>query len=437
MITIKQPYIKHLEKTDRVISNIVVDDKDVPVWFEVPSAYGKYLTYERSDGFLIGMLSVAIRKHHDIICEAPVTEELLYQIRDLLLPSLVKYGDGMYLSKIHADIAPALDNDGAVGSGLSCGVDSMHVVSKFVNSEYKNMNVTHFTFYNVGAFNAIYNEAGIDKVRDECKLRAEQCAKELNIPLIITDSNFQEAFLQNHLFTHTFSSTFAIHMLQKLWKTYYYGSSGYDFSEFTLKHNDSIDAAYYELLSLGCFSTKKMTIYSEGGAQTRLEKQRDIAENSIAQKYLHVCTKSFINCNVCNKCKRTLLLFDAMGKLDEFSRVFDIDYYRLHRKEYLEYLYKAHIGEIHDPMLEPAYQILKNDHEMITLMQEKGYEDFHCVSDYKRAYEELSSEYESLIKEYYCCQQKCDSILQSYNYKTGEAILRIPKIIYKAVKKVI
>ena len=428
MITIKQPYIQHLEKTDRVISDIIVDDNTVPVWFEVPSAYGKYLTYERSDGFLIGMLSIAMRQKHDIMCEAPVTEELLYQIQTVLVPSLVKYSKKLYHTKIMSKTAPALDNAGAVGSGLSCGVDSMHVIARMLQSEYNTMNLTHFTFYNVGSFNGIYKDVGIEKVRDVCRERAEKCAKEVDLPLIITDSNFQSAFWQDHLLTHTFSSTFAIFMLQKLWKTYYYGSSGYDYSLFTIKNNDCISADHYDLLSLCCFSTSKMTIYSEGGEETRYEKQLDIADNPIAKKYLHVCTKSYTNCNVCNKCKRTLLLFDAMGKLDEFAQVFDVDYYKLHRKEYLEYLYRAHIEEIHDPMLEPAYQVLKNDQEMISLMKEKGYLDYESISDYKSAYESLISEYE-------CCKQKYEGILKSYNYRTGDAILRIPKMIYKAFKK--
>ena len=45
----------------------------------------------------------------EIICEAPVTEELLYNIKEILIPTLL-YSDSRYHPiKIHADIAPPLD----------------------------------------------------------------------------------------------------------------------------------------------------------------------------------------------------------------------------------------------------------------------------------------------------------------------------------------
>lgn len=428
MIVIGQPCIVHDKSTDRVVSDIVVNGQTTSVWFEVPKEYGQYLAYERSDAFLIGMLSIAIRKHHDIQCEAPVTEELLYQLQTILIPSLVKNGNNLHPVKIVAKTAPALDNAGGVGTGLSCGVDSMHVVSQFYKSRYTGMNLTHFTFFNVGSFNGIYREAGIDKVRDECRKRAQKCADEMGIPLIVTNSNFQQAYWQDHLFTHTFSSAFAIYMLQKLWKVYYYGSSGYDYSMFTLKNNECISADHYDLLSLSCFSTSKLRIYSEGGEETRFEKQKDIADDKFAQKYLHVCTKTYYNCNTCNKCMRTLLSFDAMGKLDEFANVFDLDYYKSHRKDYLLYLQKCHEGIIDDPMLESSYEILKDDPEMSEIVQNRKSTSASPAIDYKQ-------EYERIKKQYSVIETERNNIVKSHTYRTGKAVLYIPRKVFGLIKK--
>ena len=42
------------------------------------------------------------------------------------------------------------------------------------------------------------------------------------------------------------------------------------------------------------------------------------------------------NCGKCEKCVRTLLGIAALGALDKYAEVFDIDYYRKHKKWYLQ-----------------------------------------------------------------------------------------------------
>lgn len=165
---------------------------------------------------------------------------------------------------------------GAVGTGCSCGVDSFDAIYMHYNTEFLSHNLTHLCINNVGAFANCYHEYGQDKVKDERYKKAQELADELGLPLIKTDSNFMESFEQDHIKTHTFSSIFAVYMLKKLWKTYYYGSSGYDYTSFSLKNIEDIDSAQYELLSLQCLSLRELKIYSEGGEKTRFEKVQDI-----------------------------------------------------------------------------------------------------------------------------------------------------------------
>lgn len=59
--------------------------------------------------------------------------------------------------------------------------------------------------------------------------------------------------------------------------------------------------------------------------------EANIAGWDIAQKHLNVCIvpeNGVHNCSCCSKCMRTLMPLEAMGKLDEFSEVFDLDVYR-------------------------------------------------------------------------------------------------------------
>jgi hypothetical protein len=55
-------------------------------------------------------------------------------------------------------------------------------------------------------------------------------------------------------------------------------------------------------------------------------------------KYLNVCTQSAQNCNQCKKCTRTILALDAIGYLEKYSAVFDVEYYKKHKQNYLSKL---------------------------------------------------------------------------------------------------
>lgn len=44
------------------------------------------------------------------------------------------------------------------------------------------------------------------------------------------------------------------------------------------------------------------------------------------------------NCGRCEKCTRTLLALDALGALDKYRDVFDVDYYLSHKQSYFKTL---------------------------------------------------------------------------------------------------
>lgn len=337
MIVIGKPQIISVGEDVRLQTTFRIDQKEENVWIQVGKKYQDYLCYERCDAFVVGVLNYAMRHGHDIECEAPIGEYLYYQISVCLIESLCRSSRGLYRTRIRADIDPSvLETAGAVGTGISCGVDSFHVLAMQSDSPFKKHNITHLAFNNVGSHGQ-GKEAR--KLYIERKQLAEKFCKENGFELVESDSNLMDVIPQNHLLSHTYSSCFAILALQKLYSIYYYASSGYPFQDFSLQDNEKYDCAYYELLSLDVFSTPKLKIYSEGGALSRFDKIKRVVEYVPSYKYLNVCIKEGQNCGRCEKCTRTLLAFDALGKLDLYREVFDIDYYRLHRREYLIKLY--------------------------------------------------------------------------------------------------
>ncbi|MDR2087405.1 MAG: hypothetical protein LBP72_09565 [Dysgonamonadaceae bacterium] len=352
MITIKKPSLVEAGNKARLCNIIDVNGVSQELWFEVEKEYALYLCLERSDAYVIGLLNWAMRRGDDIRCEVPMGEELHYQLTAYLIPALAKASKNLYPIHIFAPLDKnPMPNAGAVGTGLSCGVDSFHVLINQSESPYSSLNITHLLYNNVGSHGIGKPESAIKHERI-----SEACAAEMGYKLIKTDTNFAELFQQVYPQVHTYSDCFAVYMLQKLWGVYFYASSGFEFSEFSLKNNDCKDSAYYDLLSLDCFSTRSLRIYSEGGAKSRFEKTKMIITYPPARKYLNVCCAEGENCGKCEKCMRTLLTLDALNALDNFAKVFDIAYYRTHRNDYYTWLCVRKMQG--DKMLKESFAIL-------------------------------------------------------------------------------
>lgn len=343
MIYLHKPYIKKKDKKARLIFDLDIDSERKSVWYEVDEEYEKYLCDDRVDPILIGMLSYAMRNGHDIKSDSYVTDEILYQLKETLITVLSKHAKS--LKKINIDIKTKkpIKSAGKVGTGCSAGVDSLYAITRHINHEIPNFNIDYLCINNVGSFNECYEDAGIDKVRKIRIEKSKELAKEINIPLIVTDSNFYQEIPQNHLLTCTYSSVFAILCLEKLWGKYYYGSVGLDYTHFNIKDNDLVPASHYDLLLLDCFSYNGLKIYSDGGGINRFDKLKRIYKTDLYKKYVHVCTAREYNCGKCPKCRRELLsLYLLDVNLDDYKKVFDIDYFKENIEEYFEWIYEDH-----------------------------------------------------------------------------------------------
>lgn len=344
MIRIDSAQVRYNEEKARLVYLVEEDNIKREIWFEVDAKYGKYLTSERADALVIGVLNYAMRHGHDIKSVVPITEELYYQLETELIDSVYGGSNGrLHRTTIEAPVATdPLPCAGAVGTGCSCGVDSIYSVATHTDSKFESFNVTHLLFNNVGAHGVGQRAKRLYSGRREL---VESYAKDVDLPLIITDSNLAEEIVQDHLLTNTYSSCFAIHCLSKLFRVYYYASSDTIYS-FSLKDNDLVDCNYYDLLSLSCFSTSYLRIYSDGMLYFRMGKVRRIISYKPSQKHLNVCTTTTENCGRCEKCVRTLLELDALNALGAYTDVFDLDDYKKHRHYYYsELICKRVMGE--------------------------------------------------------------------------------------------
>ena len=357
MITISKPYITQTEGRTRISADMSVDGDRRTVWFEVDARFGEYLCPERCDGFVFGILNYAMTGGHDITCDGPVGEFFYYNLTEHFIESLCRNSSGLHRTRIIADIdSSTLKTAGAVGTGVSCGIDSLHAICTNSDPSLPRHKITHLMFNDVGNHHG-EKEVSRRLFKDR-SARSRAFAAEYGFEYVEGDSNIIEQFPQDHYFVHIYSNMFAVLCLQKLYSVYYYASAS-PYSTFSLKDSELHSPDRYELLTVYCLSTDTLKIYSEGASLSRFEKAGIIANYPPSYKYLNVCLVSSENCGVCHKCRRTIMELYAQGALDKYREVFNLDYFNEHKAWYLSRLYAYYLNN--DSFATDSYRTIKKE----------------------------------------------------------------------------
>ncbi|XQY91003.1 hypothetical protein ACNRWW_15945 [Metabacillus sp. HB246100] len=358
MITIHPPELILLNDKARLQAKIEGVETDSVLWFETEKKYRNYLTTEKSDAFVVGLLWTGIRNNKDIVVKGSMSEKLYYSLNNHLIPLIASIYKKYNPIRIHCEHLDSkkLKSLHAVGSGLSCGVDSLHAFATHEGDitppHYK---VTHFTNFNVGS-NHLTGSGGLMQRKFEGRTEiASACAKELGKPLLIVDSNLSEVMKMDFVHTHTLRNVSAALALQKLFHVYYYASG---LQTKFLKFGG--DSATYDVISLPLLSTENITFYSAGSNDTRVEKTKLVATMDVSYKYLNVCVHHINNCGMCIKCKRTLLTLDILGVIDKYENIFNLENFNSVKDDYIKLLTdkkpkKPLNIEIYDEMIKTGY----------------------------------------------------------------------------------
>lgn len=337
MISIDIPVITRDAKKSKLSAKIKIDKEIKECFFEVDKKYEKYLTTEVADAFVIGLLHRAITQGHDIISKAPLSESVLYGIENFLIPNLCFSDKHLHKINIKANVIDSPTSAGAVGTGLSLGIDSFEAIYENLNTKYKKHNLTHLCLFNAGAF-----YSGEENFWNMIP-KVQKVANKLKLPIIIGNSNIHTIIFGDYQITHTFYSLFCVFALRKLFSLYYYASA-YPLYKFSCDNNSIIgnDSAEYDLLTFHCLSDKNLLLYSAGsGKKTRIDKTKVIMDKEIVQNNLDVCVlHKDKNCGACLKCKRTMLQLYFLGKLNKFKNVFPLSEFYKHKKYYIKWMKK-------------------------------------------------------------------------------------------------
>lgn len=317
------------------VTGILNPFEERTMWVAVEDANNDMLSEKVYDPFVLVPVMLGMYYGQDVHVEGKISARLYHNLKHYLMRIFDNFSDFTQMINFTVDGFDTVEDceTTLIGTGFSCGVDSFSTVyDNYVKEENPNFRVNSLFLFNSGTHGA-YNEESRQLWMDRAELN-RQAADELGLPLYLVDSNL-------HAFTWKIGEKkigyLAIYScvlsLQKYLRRYLMASDfSYDESvEFSKQSRDYVIAEYCESYMTHLIATERLEMVIDGCQYTRAEKLERISDWEIAQKYLNVCVRPINhgkNCSCCAKCMRTLLVLDAMGKLDNFEKVFDMKLYK-------------------------------------------------------------------------------------------------------------
>lgn len=335
-------YTKKCPSYSYIKEDYHLENDKIDIWYKVSKEYGKYFCDDRNDGFVLGLIHYAMATGQDIESELPVSKKLLFNLNYILIPTFCNRYSGFKRIFVKAEsIDKVYQSEGKVGTGMSCGIDSLYTVYS-INQDYidKDYQINVLTFLDTGASHyvpQISSTSSLDEINKEADkihknklIKAKQVANDLHMPILEIRSNISDLYQGTFSMGQHYRNMSAILNLQKYFGKYYYSSGGVQIDDFQISLYK--DPAHAEQLVTPLFSTEGLEVMVGGISRPRYVKTMELVNDKIAQRYLNVCNLDE-NCCECGKCYRTLLTLEALGELDKFKEVFDLEKYNKNRKK--------------------------------------------------------------------------------------------------------
>jgi hypothetical protein len=344
----------------QIRSLVEYKEKAQYLWYAVDKRCKQYITTEKMDAFVVGLLLMAMRHKEDMEIDGPISEKLYHNLNNGYMHILREVIPSLHIVNI---LPKSLDGgksyhclDG-VGTGFSGGVDSFcTIVDYLINNKLANYRITHLLFTNVGSHGE-WDEAKARNLFNQRYDMLKPIAQEMGLEFIKVDSNLSEILQFDFLQSHSTRNLSTVLLFQKLFSKYYY-SGGARYKDLFI--GPSHDIAYSEPATVLLLSTETLECISVGSQYSRVEKTMKVSELESSYRWLNVCwwpvTKA-TNCSVCPKCCRTLLTLEIIGKLEKYKSVFNLDKYRKVRNSYVRYVLRNKNNPFHREMLEYAKKV--------------------------------------------------------------------------------
>ncbi len=322
------PEIVETEDKFKIQTKFEYSEGTRTLWYSVDKKYAKYLTTEKSDAFVVGLLSLAMQENEDIYLEGKMSEVLYYNLSNYYVSLLSHSLSSLHNIKIYPKLLDSgvdYECEGAVGTGFSGGVDSFSTIyDHLFDDTPQSYKITHFLFNNVGShdeFNSKRAEELFKKRYDLLKTYPQETGKDF----IQINSNLSEILNMKFSHSHTTRNASCALLLQKLFSKYYY-SSGLKIDATKVEQIDLLNEgniAYSDAIAQKYLCTETFSLISTGLQYDKVEKTKLISNYEPTYKYLNICINSASNCSACYKCCRTIFTLKLLNKFENYSNIFD------------------------------------------------------------------------------------------------------------------
>ena len=308
------------------------------IWASISNEYEDYLAPDRYDGFLVALLYPAMVFNEDIEIEGIVSKRLLRNITTYVEDILLAYNPQLHRITITVKetTSEILSSAKHIGTGFSGGIDSFATIyNNYVLENDPEYKIDTLIMLNVGSHGKYTDQKTIGLFKSRYNF-LKRYPDIIGVPFILVDSNIHFYYKEwdRHMLTLGLNLTAGILLLQGKLKKYYVASTGYNYDQWidiaTQKRNISLDG-FCDPFLIHLLSSETMEFILDGMQHTRVQKTMDISNYSLTRQFLDICwfdEPQIKGCGVCEKCARVGLTLSAVGKLDGYKDVFNVEVFR-------------------------------------------------------------------------------------------------------------
>ena len=345
MITVSNIRIEEHSNTVRLVcdvtSNIeykVLDLNNKTMWFEVPIENKNMFNTQVYDPFFLVPLYLAMFFHTNLKICGKMSKKLYFNTINYIQKILCNFSNHLGKIEIEVDGFSTVSSDDSklVGTGISCGIDSLSTIyDHFVIESDMEYRINSLFLFNCGTHGP-FDSPKTSRVFEARYQLNKTAAEDLRLPIYVVNSNlheFRNETIDKNFEKSTFFALYSCVLALQGSISKYYVSSACEYNDiltYGLSYQNIDVAGFSESYLIPLIQTETLSLIIDGCQYKRSEKTERIADWQIAQKHLNVCVNTdnhAHNCSYCSKCIRTLMILDAMGKINKFEQVFDLDTY--------------------------------------------------------------------------------------------------------------
>ena len=376
MIKISNIQLKDEGDFSRISAEVQIDNQIQEIYYQVFKRHQEYLCIDKSDGFVLTLLPLAMLFGKNIVVDKPISNNLYLGLTEILMPKLIQMNCKLKKIDIIGERTSRTKmNTLGPATGISMGVDSLFTVQMLKND------LKYLTYF----YSLKQNETYDDKIDDFMYMIEEPekfsgLLEKTFIPVFSNNLTFLSDFAYEQI--HTFSNLSYALILQNVISDYYYASA---FPESHLLYDFQF-SGNYDLLNQKAIQTEVFKMISYSNNYNRVEKTKSIVRLELSKSFLDVCLiekksrqATIVNCSRCSKCIRTMVTLDVLGELSHYDKAFDLELYEKKKIQYVaDILYKSIINksvlaiEIQNRMKMTKYKINIRAYAFVVLIGVKN-----------------------------------------------------------------